>query len=96
MGNDDRKERNMIKITIVECTRDRKKWGPTIHRTNDKNCAIERAISKHWSKKHSFFANNELNTNPDSTLYGQIGHWYGPANAYSMDTRRVRIDIEVV
>lgn len=83
----------MLTITIRECKLNGKVWGPTNHKTDDINTAIRRAIDKHFGKLHGFYIDHGLTVNPDSTQYGQIGHSIGN-NSSSMDTGRIRIDIE--
>ncbi|WP_406850124.1 hypothetical protein [Chromobacterium phragmitis] len=82
----------MITITITECRTDGRTWSST-HRTADRDVAVERAIVKHFGANHSLYLDRGLTLYPDDTRYGQIGHPIGNRTA-SMDTGRVRIDIE--
>jgi len=81
-----------ITITIREVSGARRVWGPSTHRQETISDAIGVAVRKHFGKKHGFFIDSGLTNYPDSTRYGQVGHSVG--NGSSMDTGRVRIDIE--
>lgn len=84
----------MITITIRECKTNGRTWT-SAHRTTDVDLAVRRAISKHWSAKHGFYGDHGLNQGLDrnTTRYGQIGHPVSTGGS-TMDTGRVRIDIE--
>jgi hypothetical protein len=83
-----------ITITITECRTNGRVWE-SAHKTDDPDRAVSLAIARHWGRRAGFYPDRGLNRNVDldHTRYGQIGHLFDIGQA-TMDTGRVRIDIE--
>lgn len=80
----------MKTVTITYCYGDKADLIST-HRTDCDEIAIGRAIDKHFGKRATWHQDNGLSN--QYARYGQIGHYIGQG-CYSMDTGRVRIEVE--
>jgi hypothetical protein len=86
----------MIKITIRECKESGRVWESR-HGTDDADEAVLLAVKKHFGPRSGFYTDRGLTVDPSRTLYGQIGHQLRGSNGTStMDTDRVRVDIEPI